>query len=39
MIRLYDFMDVVKNNSKTINKDTEEKTVDEEFEEITFDNF
>lgn len=30
---------VVKNNSKTINKDTEEKTVDEEFEEITFDNF
>lgn len=30
---------VVKNNSKIINKDTEEKTVDEEFEEITFDNF
>lgn len=30
---------VVKNNSKTINKDTEEKIVDEEFEEITFDNF
>ena len=30
---------VVKNNSKIINKDTEEKTVDKEFEEITFDNF
>lgn len=30
---------VVKNNSKIINKDTEERTVDEEFEEITFDNF
>lgn len=30
---------VVKNNSKIINKDTEEKIVDEEFEEITFDNF